>query len=415
MATKKPKAEIDGVPVWCSHDDIRDLASLVPNPKNPNTHPLPQIKLLGKIIKEQGWRGPITVSLRSGMIVKGHGRREAALQAGLVSCPVDLQEYESEAAEHADMIADNRIAELAEMDAGKLSDLLNELKVMDLDMELTGFTEDEFEKLLSEKEGLADAEPQTDKAAELNKTWKVKTGDLWQIGEHRLLCGDSTKAEDVARVMGGEKAGAIIADPPYGMRLDADFSGMVNNLKITKGKGMKRGRKYNNVIGDHEDFNAVPIISAIGDPAIQFWFGADYYSKSLPDVEHSGAWLVWDKRLDESADKMFGSCFELIWARQKCKRDMIRIKWAGIFGTEKEPQRGRQHPNQKPVELLVNLAERTKGIIVDPFAGSGTCLIACQNLNHKCRGIEISPNYCAVILQRMTDAFPDIEIKKIEQ
>jgi DNA modification methylase len=260
----------------------------------------------------------------------------------------------------------------------------------------------------------ADAEPQIDKAAELNKKWKVKTGDLFTIGDHRLLCGDSTKREDVERVMGGEKADAIIADPPYGMRLDADFSGMKNNLKFAQEKGVKRGNKYDDVIGDHEDFNAGPVIEAIGNPAIQFWFGADYYSSTLPGPEHSGAWLVWDKRLDESADKMFGSCFELIWARQKCKRDIIRIKWAGIFGTEKEPQRGRQHPNQKPVELLVNLTERTEGIIIDPFAGSGTTMVACQNLSRKCRGIEISPNYCAVILQRMTDAFPGIEIERVK-
>ncbi|MFH2076106.1 MAG: DNA methyltransferase [Pseudomonadota bacterium] len=247
----------------------------------------------------------------------------------------------------------------------------------------------------------SDAEPQIDRAEELNKAWKVKAGDLWQIGEHRLLCGDSTKKEDVARVMAGEKAGAIIADPPYGMRLDADFSGMKGNLR----SGRKQGNKYADVIGDHNDFNAAPVIAAIGDPAIQFWFGADYYSKSLPDAEHSGAWLVWDKRLDESADKMFGSCFELIWARQKCKRDIIRIKWAGIFGTEKGTERARQHPNQKPVELLVNLANRTEGIIIDPFTGSGTCLVACQNLNRKCMGIEISEAYCSVILQRMQDAF----------
>jgi len=247
----------------------------------------------------------------------------------------------------------------------------------------------------------ADAEPQIDRAEELNKTWKCETGQLWQVGSHRLLVGDSTKAEDVARVMGGEKAGAIIADPPYGMRLDADFSGMKGNLR----SGRKQGNKYADVIGDHEDFNAAPVIAATGDPAIQFWFGADYYASTLPDAQHSGAWLVWDKRLDESADKMFGSCFELIWARQKCKRDIIRIKWAGIFGTEKGPERGRQHPNQKPVALLVNLAERTEGIIIDPFAGSGTCLVACQSINRKCRGIEISEAYCSVILQRMLDAF----------
>jgi len=97
---------------------------------------------------------------------------------------------------------------------------------------------------------------------------------------------------------------------------------------------------------------------------------------------------------------MFGSCFELIWARKRCKRDIIRIKWAGIFGTEKEPQRGRQHPNQKPVELLVNIAIRTEGIIVDPFLGSGTTIIAAEKIGRTCYGLEITPKYCDVIVQR---------------
>jgi len=144
----KPRAMIGDVPVWCVHDEIVNCAELKPNPKNPNTHPGGQIKLLGKIILEQGWRMPITVSKRSGLIVKGHGRLEAAFRVGILKAPVDLQDYESEAAEHADMVADNRLAELAELDAGSLERLMAELSDFDVDMELTGFDGDDLDRLL---------------------------------------------------------------------------------------------------------------------------------------------------------------------------------------------------------------------------------------------------------------------------
>jgi len=147
MPKKKPRAMIGKVPVWCAHDKIVDCVELKPNPKNPNTHPASQIALLGKIIAEQGWRSPITVSKRSGLIVKGHGRLEAAFKAGIQQAPVDLQDYESEAAEHADMVADNRLSELAEIDSDKLTDLLTELRITNIDMELTGFSDDEIAKL----------------------------------------------------------------------------------------------------------------------------------------------------------------------------------------------------------------------------------------------------------------------------
>jgi len=220
---------------------------------------------------------------------------------------------------------------------------------------------------------------------------------------HRLICGDCTDEVVVAAVMGKSVPAIAINDPPYGMRLNADFSGMVNNLKFAQEKGVKSGRKYDNVIGDHEDFDATIALSFLSNTPEQFWFGADYYSSTLDDTMHEGCWLVWDKRLDESADRMFGSCFELIWSKKKHKRDILRHKWAGIFGTEKEPQRGRQHPNQKPLVLIEDLLNRyseSGQIVVDFYAGSGTTLVACERLGRKCITVEIDPRYVAVTLDR---------------
>jgi hypothetical protein len=145
----KPRAVADGVAVWCAHDELVDVAKLVPNPRNPNTHPEAQVALLAKIILAQGWRNVVTVSKRSGFIVKGHGRRDAALLAGKSVVPVEYQDYESEAAEHADLVADNRIAELAEIDRATLKDVLEELDTGAWDMDLTGFDAASLEELMT--------------------------------------------------------------------------------------------------------------------------------------------------------------------------------------------------------------------------------------------------------------------------
>jgi len=139
-----------GIPVHCAFDAMVDTDTLIGNPRNPNKHGDEQIRLLAKIIVTQGWRAPITVSNRSGFIVRWHGRLAAAKAAGLDACPVDYQDYADEAAEWADLVADNRLAELAEIDRPALKDLLEELDTGALDMELTGFTEDALAELMEQ-------------------------------------------------------------------------------------------------------------------------------------------------------------------------------------------------------------------------------------------------------------------------
>jgi len=140
----KPKALADGIAVWCSHDEIGPLEKAIENPRNPNKHPEAQIKLLANIIKVQGWRNPITISKLSGVITKGAGRRKAAELLGVSQVPLDYQDYENEAAEYADLIADNRIAELAEPDLDLVKDILESIE--GLDAELTGYDFDQLEE-----------------------------------------------------------------------------------------------------------------------------------------------------------------------------------------------------------------------------------------------------------------------------
>lgn len=157
-----------GIPVYCAFDELVDIEKVVPNPRNPNRHPQNQIELLARIIRAQGWRAPITASTRSGFVVRGHGRLEAARVLQATQVPVDYQDYENEAAEWADLIADNRIAELAYRDEQALLDLLPEIPTDFRD--LTGYTSQELEELLAKLQVPADEPEYTEKVAEGVKT-----------------------------------------------------------------------------------------------------------------------------------------------------------------------------------------------------------------------------------------------------
>ena len=377
-------------------------SQFVANPSNWRIHPKAQREALSGVLNEVGWVQNVIVNKTTGNVVDGHARIEEALKRG-DDTPVPYVEVElTEGEEQKILLTLDPISAMAAADKANLDALLKSVETQDAAvMAMIADMADKAGLDYGDSKPPVDAEPQIDKAEELRVKWGVELGQLWQLGDHRLLCGDSTKAEDVARVMGGEKADAVVTDPPYGMYLDTNFSGM--NSKMFKGK--TGGASYAPIIGDHQDYDPVPMLS-IWDSKEVFLFGADYYAERLPN-KNAGSWLVWDKRLDESADKMYGSCFELCWTKKPHKRDVIRVKWAGIFGMEKEDTESRVHPTQKPAELFRWIYERyTKAghVIADPYSGSGTTIIACEQLGRKCRAIEISPAYVAVALQRWADA-----------
>lgn len=214
-----------GIPVYCAFDKILEIDSVQPNPKNPNQHSEEQIALLAKIIGTQGWRAPITISTRSGLVVRGHGRLQAALEAGYTEVPVDYQAYTDEESELADLVADNRIAELAQMDAQMLSDIFQNLS--DFDLELTGFTEDALKDILVIPEEKIDLEAADRKVPKPEMRPFTQVGDIWEIGKHRLICGDSTKAHTYKKLMQGEAAQLVITDPPY----NVDYEGNAGKIQ----------------------------------------------------------------------------------------------------------------------------------------------------------------------------------------
>lgn len=269
-----------------------------------------------------------------------------------------------------------------------------------LDWEFAGFDEEEANK---ENHNQAEEDDFDEEKEQIPS--RVSLGDVWLLGEHRLMCGDSTVITDVEKLMQGEKADMVLSDPPYGMHLDTDFSGCIGSIGSIGRKNSTRGNKYKSVIGDNDDFSPDLITTFFNNfdyVKEMFLFGADYFAELLPN-KNNGSWLVWDKRKESQADAI-GSEFELIWSKNKHKRRMLRFDWFGFLSSkDAKDARNRVHPTQKPVSLLAEIIKQWGNnlqIIVDLFGGSGSTLIACEQLNRKCCMMELDPHYCDVIIAR---------------
>jgi len=272
-----------------------------------------------------------------------------------------------------------------------------------------------------EEAGTADAEPQMDKAAELNKKWKVRTGDLWQIGSHRLICGDSTAAETVLRLLDGAKPNLMVTDPPYGVEYDAEWrEGCDLGVgERSKGKVVNDDRDdwtdaYRLFEGDvayiwHASQRCVPVglnlMESGFDLRYQIIWKKQHFALSRGHYhwQHEPCWYV--VRQGKQAHWI---------SEDRTQSSVWDISNNNSFGHEGAVEETFGHSTQKPLECMARPIRNHEGDVYEPFAGSGTTLVACQNLNRKCYAIEISENYCAVILERMLTAFPDIEIKRIE-
>ena len=378
------------------------IDGLKPYENNARTHSEDQVKKIVRSIEEFGFINPVLIDGNYG-IIAGHGRVMAAKKMGMTEVPCLFVEDLTEAQKRAYIIADNKLALDAGWDEHLLHIELVELQEMDFDITLTGFELDDIE----------DDEPQD--ATEDNydgeppEEPRAKLGDIWQLGRHRLMCGDSTDMATIDTLLDGARVDMIYTDPPYGMNLDTDYSSMQNHLGIAKEKGFTGGNKYDSGVVD--DFN-LKMISTILDLGVKetFLWGADYFAELLPE-KNDGSWVVWDKRAngnddieeDYSSDKMYGSCFELCWSKNRHKRDIARVKWAGVFGLEQEFDRRRNHPTQKPIKLSTWFIERYSKEdenILDLFGGSGSTLIACEQLDRTCYMMELDPKYCDVIIDR---------------
>ena len=385
----------------------RKLADLKPHSKNPRQFTDKGMKDLENSINSIGFMQPININ-QDGTILSGHARTLKLKEMGETEVDVYVPDRLLTPKQEEEVLVRANANTAGQWDFDLLAnefDLeeLNEwgLEVPDMEVEELEAKEDDF-----------DAEPPVNP--------KTVLGDLYEIGGHRLLCGDSTCSDAVAKLMDGKKADMVFTDPPYGMFLDADYSDM-----DSKFKGSSGGNKYDKVIGDNNDFTPElinTIFACFSDTKEIFIWGADYFAELIPN-KNEGSWIVWDKRAnngddieaDKSSDKMYGSCFELCWSKTKHKRDIARVKWAGIFGMEKEDTKKRQHPTQKPTILaqwFFNKWGKQKDIVADLFLGSGSTMVASHQLKRKCYGVELDPKYCDVIVKRMIKLDPSLKITR---
>jgi DNA modification methylase len=240
----------------------------------------------------------------------------------------------------------------------------------------------------------------------------IVLGDLFEIGEHRLLCGDSTDSDSVAKLMNGEKADMVFTDPPYGMFLETDYKDNFGD------NGFRKAKNYDNVIGDNNDFTPelINTIFACFDYCKEiFIWGADYFAELIPN-KNNGSWFVWNKKTTEALQNMFGNQFELCWSKNKHKRIILDVTWAGAFGHNRKTDGSTKvHPTQKPIKLIdIFIKEYIEAnkLVADLFLGSGSTMVASHQLKRKCYGMELDPKYCQVIVDRMLKLDPSLEVKR---
>ncbi len=412
---------------------ISDLTLYENNPRNND----PAVDAVAKSIEDFGFRVPVIVD-KDGVVIAGHTRIKAAEKLGLERVPVHVADDLTKAQARALRIADNKTAELAEWDMDLLAQELTAIIDGGGDVEALGFTDAEIDSIV----GGYGTEGQTDPDAvpEPPKKPVSKQGELYQLGEHRLMCGDSTSGEDVARLMDGEKADLCFTSPPYGQQREYTKEG---KEKCKDWEGLMRG-----VFGNLQMADAGQLLVNLGmihrdGEWLPYWDG--WIAWMQEQGWRRFGWYVWDQGFGLPGDwnGRFSPSHEFVFHFNRIsvepqkflekKHENIKARNPGAStmrgkdgkckaftnpGASAQPNKipdsvirinrmhgghGINHPAIFPVELPAFIMHSWPGVAYDPFLGSGTTLIACEQLNRKCYGMEISPAYCDVIRKRWAE------------
>lgn len=377
------------------------IEKLIPYANNARVHDDNQITQIASSIKEFGFNNPVLIDDSNG-IIAGHGRVMAAKKLGLIEAPTIKLSHLSDAQRKAYILADNRIALNSGWDNQLLSLELQDLND-EIDLSLLGFDADELNALLNpieETEGLADE----DAVPDIPDEPKTKLGDVYILGNHRLMCGDSTSVDAVEKLMDGQKADMVFTDPPYGVSYTGGLQDSKNGLK-----GNAREMIKNDDIDLYEE--AVSVASIVCNGPV-FMFYADTVPFGLyRGIEAVGgevvALLIWKKKggygaLGASYKPNHEPC--VLWKKKNAKLNFIGSTSENRIWEEDKEGVNKLHPTQKPVSIPKRAIGNHKAeIVLDLFGGSGSTLIACEELNRKARLMELDPKYCDVIVKRWED------------
>ena len=377
-------------------------AKLLPYARNARTHSEEQVAQIAASIAEFGFTNPILAGA-DGVIVAGHGRLAAAQKLGLETVPVVVLDHLTPTQRRALVIADNRIAENAGWDDDVLRTELAALQDEDFDLALTGFDADALAELLTDENGAGSGETDDDAVPEVTETPISRPGDIWVMGHHRLLCGDATLAESYQKLLGDGPVDMVFTDPPYNVNY-------ANSAK-DKMRGKDRAILNDNLGDGFYDF----ILAAL-TPMLSRCQGAVYVAMSSSELDvlqaafraaggHWSTFIIWAKNTFTMGRADYQRQYEPIlygwpdgsqrhWCGDRDQGDVWQIK---------KPQKNDLHPTMKPVELVeraIRNSSRPGQLVLDPFGGSGTTLIAAEKAQRRAALIELDPQYVDVIVRR---------------
>lgn len=377
------------------------VSSLIPYARNSRTHSDEQVSQIAGSIREFGFTNPVLIDA-DGTIIAGHGRVMAAKKLGLETVPCIRLRHLTPSQVRAYVIADNKLALNAGWDDQMLRSELESLQEDGFNMDLTGFSDEELAELLEPE--VVEGETDPDQTPEVPVEPITKLGDVWILGNHRLMCGDSTNIESAKRLMDGELADLLITDPPYNVAYE----------------------------GKTEERLTIENDSMTNDEFRQFL--RDVYSTANSVMRDGAVFYIW--HADSEGYNFRGACVDVEWKVRQClvwnkntlvlgrqdyhwKHEPCLYGWkdgaAHYWGNDRsqttvlnfnKPSRNGEHPTMKPVELFeyqIGNSSKANDVVLDLFGGSGTTAIACERLSRKARLMELDPKYCDVIVKRWED------------
>jgi len=415
---------------------------LIPFARNPRTHSDEQVAQIAASIVEFGWTNPALVGA-DGVIIAGHARLAAARKLGLTEVPVIVLGHLSEAQRRALIIADNKLALNAGWDEELLRGLLSELREDDFNLDLLGFSDEELDALLTEAPDLPEGLTDEDAVPEPLEEPVSRRGDLWILGEHRLLCGDSANREDVDHLVTGETVDLANTDPPYNVRVEprsnnaiaaglSSFGGLQHHQSFDLHRGASKAKRTTKKLRPKDralandfmkdaDYDVLlrqwfSNLAAVLKPggAFYIWGGYANCANYPPALAECGLYfsqaIIWVKEHPVLTRKDFMGNHEWCfygWREGAAHWFNPEIKNAtDVWSVKKVNPAAMVHLTEKPVELAVRAltySSRPNEVVLDLFGGSGSTLIAAEKLGRRARLMEIDPAYCDVIIRRWQD------------
>lgn len=377
---------------------------LIPYARNTRTHSEDQVKQVVNSINEFGFTNPILIDSDNG-IIAGHGRVMAAQSLGLDEVPCIRLSHLTDAQKRAYIIADNKIALNAGWDDALLKLELNDLSDLDFDLDLIGFNDAELAAMLVDDDSKNKGNTDPDAVPDIPVDPITRLGDIWLLGNHRLMCGDSIDAHTVNALLKGQLPNTMITDPPYGVKYEAGWRGKLKNRTPTE-------REKNSTLKNDDNADWYAAYALFPGSVAYIWHASVFSGVVMDGLIRAGfeikQQIIWNKNVHALSRSDYHWKHEPCWYATKKGGDR---NWKGgrtqmtvwdiksiIFEKDKTA-----HPTQKPVEIYTRSLEHHTNAgeyVYEPFAGSGTSIIACEQLQRRSLSLELDPKYCDVIIQR---------------